>query len=94
MLLIPSTRRDQSSKDTHPNGEVTFALSHSLLVSLPLMRSAGLWHVGGLLPPQALAKLVHLRARVLPGTVDTETDTLVWLWSTDCSSGRRVASAS
>lgn len=38
------------------------------------MRPAGLWHVGGLLPPQALTKLVHLRGHVLPGTVDTERD--------------------
>lgn len=58
--------------DTHPDSEVTFALSYSLLVSLPLMRSAGLWHVGGLLPPQALPKLVHLRGHVLPGTVNGE----------------------
>lgn len=57
--------------ETHPHREVTFALSYSLLVSLPLMRSAGLWHIGGLLPPQALTKLVHLRGHVLPGTVDT-----------------------
>lgn len=60
--------------DTDPNREVTFALPYCLLVSLPLMRSAGLWHVGGLLPPQALTKLVHLRGHVLPGTVDTERD--------------------
>ena len=60
--------------DTHPNREVTFALPYSLLVSLPLMRSAGLWHIGGLLPPQALTKLVHLRGHVLPGTVDTGRD--------------------
>lgn len=58
--------------DTHPDSEVTFALSYSLLVSLPLMRSAGLWHVGGLLPPQALPKLVHLGGHVLPGTVNGE----------------------
>lgn len=38
------------------------------------MRSAGLWHIGGLLPPQALTKLVHLRGHVLPGTADTERD--------------------
>lgn len=60
------------SQSTHPNGEVAFALPYSLLVSLPLVGSAGLGHVGGLLPPQALTKLVHLRGHVLPGTVDTE----------------------
>lgn len=37
------------------------------------MRSAGLGHVGGLLPPQALTKLVHLRGHVLPGTGERET---------------------
>lgn len=56
---------------TYPNREVTFALSYSLLVRLPLVRSAGLWHIGGLLPPQALTKLVHLRGHVLPGTANT-----------------------
>lgn len=73
-------RQDQPPTDTHPNGKVTFALPHSLLVSLPLVRSAGLWHVGGLLPPQALAKLVHLRGHVLPGTVDTERDIISCHW--------------
>lgn len=58
--------------DTDPYCKVTFALAYSLLVSLPLMRSAGFWHIGGLLPPQALTKLVHLRGHVLPGTVGTE----------------------
>lgn len=59
-------------KVTHPNSEVAFALPHSLLVRLPLVRSAGLGHVGGLLPPQALTKLVHLRGHVLPGTGERE----------------------
>lgn len=56
---------------THSDGEVAFALAYGLLVSLPLVWSAGLRHVGGLLPPQTLAKLIHLRGHVLPGTVDT-----------------------
>lgn len=58
--------------DTHADGEVAFALSYGLLVSLPLVRSAGLWYVGGLLPPQALTKLVHLRGDGLPGTADAD----------------------
>lgn len=58
--------------DTHPDGEVTFALAHGLLVSLPLVWSAGLGNIRGLLPPQALAKLIHLRGHVLPGPEDTE----------------------
>lgn len=57
---------------TYPNSKVAFALSHGLLVCLPLVRSAGLGHVGGLLPPQTLPKLVHLRGHVLPRTADTE----------------------
>lgn len=64
-----------SMVETYSNRKVTFALAYSLLVSLPLMRSAGLWHVRGLLPPQALTKLVHFRGHVLPVTVDTERDT-------------------
>lgn len=58
--------------DTHSDGEVAFALAHGLLVRLPLVGSAGLWHIGGLLPPQTLTKLIHLRGHVLPGTADTE----------------------
>lgn len=58
--------------DTHADGEVAFALSYGLLVSLPLVRPAGLWNVGGLLPPQTLTELVHLRGDVLPGTADTQ----------------------
>lgn len=58
--------------DTHSDGEVTLALAHGLLVSLPLVRPAGLGHVGGLLPPQTLTKLIHLRGHVLPGTADTQ----------------------
>lgn len=60
------------SPPAHPNSKVAFALSHRLLVSLPLVGSAGLGYVGGLLPPQALPKLVHLRGHVLPGTVHKE----------------------
>lgn len=61
-----------TADSSHPNGKVAFAFPHRLLVSLPLVGSAGLGHVGGLLPPQALPKLVHLRGHVLPGTVHKE----------------------
>lgn len=57
---------------THADGEVAFALADGLLVGLPLVGPAGLGDVGGLLPPQTLTQLVHLRGDVLPGTADTE----------------------
>lgn len=59
---------------TYPNREVTFALAHGLLVGLPLVRSAGLWDVRGLLPPQTLTKLVHLRSRLLPAAAAADTE--------------------
>ena len=37
------------------------------------MGSAGLWHVGGLLPAQALAQLIHFRGLGLPVAMETET---------------------
>lgn len=49
------------------------------------MRSAGLWHIGGLLPPQALTKLVHLRGHVLPVTVDIDREACLVLCN--CNNG-------
>lgn len=68
---------------TYPDRKVAFALSYSLFVCLPLVRPAGLRHVGGLLPAQALTQLIHLHALKLSVAENKKEDTLAGVHTYD-----------